>query len=53
MNDPLNIKLHSNQEIDKKRWDQTMENSLNGIAFGYSWYLDATFPDWSALVSED
>lgn len=46
--------LHlTNDQIDKKRWDQTMEDSLNGIVFGYSWYLDVTFPNWEALVSED
>ena len=49
----LNIKLLTNQQIDKKRWDETMETSQNGIVYGYSWYLDAVFPNWTALVSED
>jgi hypothetical protein len=53
MNLSLNIVVLSNQQIDKKRWDKTMEISQNGIIYGYSWYLDAVFPNWSALVSED
>ena len=53
MNLSFNIVLLSNQQIDKKRWDETMESSQNGIVYGYSWYLDAVFPNWTALVSED
>jgi hypothetical protein len=49
----LSVKLLTNQQIDKKRWDETMESSQNGIVYGYSWYLDAVFPNWTALVSED
>jgi len=53
MNVSLNIVLLSNHHIDKKRWDETMELAHNGIVYGYSWYLDAVFPNWSALVSDD
>ena len=53
MSKSLNIVLLSNNQIDKNRWDQTMEFSQNGIVYGYSWYLDAVFPNWTALVSED
>ena len=53
MNKSLNIVLLSNNQIDKNRWDKTMEVSPNGMVYGYSWYLDAVFPTWSALVSED
>ena len=52
MNTEINIQYLSNNQIDKNRWDQTMHDSQNGIAFGYSWYLDATFPNWSALISD-
>ncbi len=48
-----NIKLLSNHQIDKVRWDQTIEQSINGLAYAYSWYLDATFPSWYALISDD
>ena len=53
MSKSLNIVLLSNNQIDKNRWDQTMETYQNGIVYGYSWYLDAVFPTWSALVSDD
>ena len=53
MSKSLNIVLLSNNQIDKNRWDQTMEVSPNGMVYGYSWYLDAVFPTWSALVSDD
>lgn len=53
MNRQINIQLVRNDDIDKNRWDQTMDEASNGIAFGYSWYLDATFPNWSALISDD
>jgi len=49
----LSIKLLANHQIDKKRWDESMESAKNGIVYGYSWYLDAVFPNWTALVSED
>ena len=49
----LSIKLLTNHQIDKKRWDETIESAQNGIVYGYSWYLDAVFPNWTALVSED
>jgi hypothetical protein len=53
MSKSLNIVLLSNNQIDKNRWDKTMKASPNGMVYGYSWYLDAVFPTWSALVSED
>lgn len=46
------IYLESNQ-IDKKKWDNIIELSPFGKAYVYSWYLDAIFPNWSALVTED
>lgn len=49
----INIHLLKNEDIDKNRWDITIEQSINGLPFAYSWYLDATFPNWSALVSDD
>jgi hypothetical protein len=42
-----------NNEIDKVKWDETIEISPNGKAYVYSWYLDAVFPNWSAIVTED
>lgn len=42
-----------NNQIDKIKWDATIQKSLYGKAYVYSWYLDAVFPNWSAFVSED
>lgn len=40
-------------EIDKVRWDFTIDNSLNRMPYAYSWYLDAVSPGWEALISYD
>jgi len=42
-----------NKEINKLKWDETIQGSCNGIAYVYSWYLDAVFPNWSAFITED
>ena len=46
--------IHLKQKnIDKQKWDLCIENSIHGIAYAYSWYLDAVFQNWSALVLGD
>ena len=40
-------------EIDKKKWDDCVDNSLNGIVYAYSWYLDIVCKKWDALVEDD
>jgi len=40
-------------EIDKGRWDRCINNSVNGLVYGYSWYLDMTMKNWDALVLDD
>ena len=40
-------------EIDKKKWDHAIDQSLNDLIYGYSWYLDIVSPNWSALVEDD
>lgn len=41
-------------EINRIRWDQSMEKCFNGLPYACSWYLDAVCNDnWDALVSED
>lgn len=42
-----------NNQINKPKWDETIQCSIYGKAYAYSWYLDAVFPNWSAYVSED
>jgi len=44
--------LH-HHEIDKTRWDDCIDHSVNGIIYGYSWYLDVVAPGWDALVGDD
>jgi hypothetical protein len=47
------IRYIKHNEIDKKKWDECIAHSFNGIIYGYSWYLDIVCPGWEALVEED
>lgn len=40
-------------EIDRAKWDQTILSSSYPLVFAQSFYLDATFPGWEALVIGD
>ena len=40
-------------EIDKKKWDDCIRSSFNGIIYAYSWYLDVVCEDWESLVEND
>ena len=44
--------LHS-EEIDRKKWDETIANDPMSTAYVYSWYLDAVADQWGAIVSKD
>ena len=39
------------KDIDKKKWDATIEDC--GNIYAYSWYLDIVHPYWEALVEDD
>jgi hypothetical protein len=41
------------KEIDKAKWDDCIEQSLNGLIYAYSWYLDTMSKQWDALVLGD
>lgn len=41
------------EKIDKNKWDKCIEESINGIVFAYSWYLDAVCSSWDGLVLND
>jgi hypothetical protein len=43
----------SYKEIDKARWDSCLLNSVNGMIYGTSWYLDQLSPDWEGLIMDD
>ena len=45
------IKYLLNNQIDKAKWDATIEECGNIYAF--SWYLDVVHPEWDALVLDD
>ncbi len=47
------IKYLTNSEINKDRWDDCIKNSVNGIVYANSWYLDIVADGWSALVEND
>ncbi len=47
------IKFIAYQEIDKKKWDECIEHSFNGIIYAYAWYLDIVCKHWEALVEDD
>jgi hypothetical protein len=47
------VKYIPHSEIDFEKWDQCIENCLNGIIYPYSFYLDQVSPGWDALVSGD
>ena len=47
------MKYLINEEIDKRKWDNTVIDSVNGKITFFSWYLDAVSPNFSALVNDD
>ena len=49
----MEINYLKHLQIDKPKWDLTIENSKNGLVYALSWYLDIVCPNWDALVSGD
>jgi len=47
------IRHIKHSEIDRAKWDQTILSSVYPLVFAQSFYLDATFPGWDALVIGD
>lgn len=41
------------KEINKEKWDQTVQNSPIENIFSYSWYLDAISEKWGALIDDE
>src|ERR1035437_6508133 len=39
--------------INKKKWDNCIDNSTHNLIYAYSWYLDIVSPKWEALVEGD
>jgi hypothetical protein len=47
------IQYLKHNEIDKKKWDNAIDVSVNNLIYAYSWYLDIVSPQWCALIEED
>ncbi len=47
------IRFLKHDDIDKKKWDNTMNRAFNGNTYAYSWYLDIIHPYWDALIEND
>ena len=47
------IKYIQHTEIDKSKWDSCIRNSVNGMIYAYSWYLDIACNNWDGLVEDD
>ncbi len=40
-------------DIDQAKWDLCIEQSVNSMVYGFSWYLNIVSPNWEALVLGD
>lgn len=49
----MKINFLNRQQVDEARWNACMDASVNGMIYGYSWYLDIVSPGWCALADED
>jgi len=47
------IRYLHREEIDDERWDDVIAHSPAETLYPYSWYLDASAENWSALVKGD
>ncbi len=48
------IKYLRHKEIDLKKWDNCIDNAINGLPYAYSWYLDiAAEEQWDGLILDD
>lgn len=47
------IQYLKHNEIDKQKWGNCIDHSVNNIIYAYSWYLDSVCPNWNALVEDD
>jgi hypothetical protein len=41
------------RQIDKIKWDECIDKSINGLIYAHSWYLDIVSPGWEALIEND
>ncbi|TAH21389.1 MAG: GNAT family N-acetyltransferase [Cytophagales bacterium] len=48
-------KIHyfTHLEIDKKKWDECIHQSSQGLVYALSFYLDIVSPNWDAVIEEN
>ena len=49
----MKIVLLLREAIDTTKWDSCIAQSVNGLVYGYSWYLDIVAENWCGLVGDD
>lgn len=47
------IQYLQNNQIDKKKWDESIHSSVNGLIYGFSFYLDNVCKGWGAIAAKD
>ncbi len=47
------ISYLKHDEIDTQKWDRCIDQSVNGMIYAYTWYLDLVNDNWEALVEND
>jgi len=47
------IKYLKHDEIDTEKWDKCISNSVNGLLYASSWFLDLVNDKWEGLVLND
>ncbi len=49
----MTIQYTKHNDIDYQKWDNCISNSLNGIVYAYSWYLNIVAGEWDAIIGDD
>ncbi|MFH2141797.1 MAG: hypothetical protein ABIJ97_05210 [Bacteroidota bacterium] len=49
----MNLTYIEHSKIDFQKWDQTINKSVNGLVYAYSWYLNIVSPEWDAIIESD
>ena len=47
------IRYIQHRELDLRKWDECITNSLNGTIYACSWYLNVACEKWDDLVEDD
>jgi hypothetical protein len=47
------IQYLKRHEINTVKWDNCVDTAVNGLVYGYSYYLDALCSNWDGLVLDD